>query len=49
MPTGYDTDFFASAEEQARLLRAGRCSQLAVVHKAVEEILVHHWPEAAQS
>jgi hypothetical protein len=36
MSTDYDTDFYAWAEEQARLLRAGRFSQLDLEHVAEE-------------
>ncbi len=36
MSTDYDTDFYAWTNEQARLLRAGRCSQLDLVHLAEE-------------
>jgi ribosomal protein L29 len=36
MSTDYDTDFYAWAEEQARLLRSGRFSQLDIAHVAEE-------------
>jgi hypothetical protein len=37
MGTDYEVDFFAWSQEQARLLRSGRFSQLDVAH-LVEEI-----------
>jgi hypothetical protein len=36
MSRDYNTDFYAWAQAQARLLRGGRCSQLLVEHVAEE-------------